>query len=990
MRGGDGSCKLVLVLVGYFVLFPFSIVIGETDPGDMAILNAFKKGMKNAELLNWPDGGTDPCGQKWDHVFCSGTAVTQIQVRGLGLEGTLPPNFNQLKALHNIGLQNNNFSGALPTFNGLSNLVYAYLGQNNFDTIPADFFKGLTSLEVLSLEYNPLNATDGWRLPSDLQASVSLMNLSLSLTNLIGPIPDFLGNMPGLQVLRLSYNKLSGSIPSTFNGSKIQIFWLNNQAAPSLSGPIDVVGTMQSLTQLWLHGNKFNGTIPDTLGDCASLTDLKLNNNELVGPIPPSLTKLPLSAFAAGNNKLTGPIPDFKIPAGGFTSQDNSFCQATPGKPCAPEVTALLDFLASVNYPISLAGSWAGNDPCGWQGITCPQNKAVGIINLSNRQLTGTISPSLVNLSSLNTIKLNDNKLSGEIPSSLTQLKSLKSLDLSNNNLSPPIPKFSEQVNVLIGGNPLIDKTSPITPVTPSEPPSSGNPPSVPPPNGFNSPVAPPKGSPTKNPVSPLPPDGSRGKSNRNDTNSNSTRGTDGAKHKQSSVPVAVIVGPVAAAVVLLLLVPIAVICFFKKKGHKLVNVQAPSTVLVHPRNPSNNADPMVKIVVANNNGSVGGNSLSDTQSRTSSGPSEIQVMEAGNLVISVQVLRHVTRNFSPENELGRGGFGVVYKGELDDGTTIAVKRMEAAAVSSKGLNEFQAEIAVLSKVRHRHLVALLGYCIEGNERLLVYEYMPQGALSRHIFDWAKHKLEPISWKRRLSIALDVARGMEYLHSLAHRSFIHRDLKPSNILLGDDFRAKVSDFGLVKLAPEGKYSVETRLAGTFGYLAPEYAVTGRITTKADVFSFGVVLMELITGRRALDENEPEESMHLVTWFRRMNSDKESFLKAIDPVLEVTDETFESICTIAELAGHCTAREPYQRPDMSHAVNVLAPLVEKWKPTDLDNDEYGGIDFEMTLPQALKKWQAFEDTSASGLDDSKGSLPTRPTGFADSFNSTDGR
>lgn len=191
MRGRE----LVLLAGFYELLLLVCPITGVTDPGDLAVLNAFKKGMKNAELLQWPDGGTDPCGQKWQYIFCSGPRVAQIQVQKVGLEGTLPSNFNQLTELYNIGLQRNKFSGALPTFNGLAKLRYAYLGTNNFDAIPADFFVGLTSLEFLSLEYNNLNATDGWNLPSDLQGSANLNSLYLSQCNLVGPIPDFLGQM---------------------------------------------------------------------------------------------------------------------------------------------------------------------------------------------------------------------------------------------------------------------------------------------------------------------------------------------------------------------------------------------------------------------------------------------------------------------------------------------------------------------------------------------------------------------------------------------------------------------------------------------------------------------------------------------------------------------------------------------------------------------------------------------------------------------------
>ncbi|KAG0470046.1 hypothetical protein HPP92_016746 [Vanilla planifolia] len=216
-------------------------------------------------------------------------------------------------------------------------------------------------------------------------------------------------------------------------------------------------------------------------------------------------------------------------------------------------------------------------------------------------------------------------------------------------------------------------------------------------------------------------------------------------------------------------------------------------------------------------------------------------------------------------------------------------------------------------------------------------------------------------------------------------------------------KAKVADFGLVRLADVKGCSVETRLAGTFGYLAPEYAVTGRVTTKSDVYSFGVILMELITGRKALDDTQPEESVHLVTWFRRMqlsNHGKEnesSFLKAVvDPVIDVDDEeTLASISTVAELAGYCCAREAHQRPDMGHAVNVLSTLAELWKPTDPDSEECYGIDLDMTLPQALKRWQEFEDGGGAGTtstsffadgDNTHGSIPVGPPGFAESFTS----
>ncbi|XP_020089438.1 receptor protein kinase TMK1-like [Ananas comosus] len=931
----NARINVLLVVVVVLVLLPGGVLC-ETDPGDYAVLDEFRKLLDNPEKLGWPSEGSDPCGPPlWPHVYCSGSRVSQIQV------------------------QNNRFRGPLPSLRGLPVLQFAFLNDNLFDAVPPDFLGALPALQVLSLDYNPLNlTTGGWSLPPDLTDSSALVNLTLSRAGLVGPIPDFLGALPSLAVLQLSYNNLSGPLPASFAGlSSLHTLWLNNQqGAAALSGPLDVLPSMTMLADVWLHGNAFSGPIPPSVGALSALTRLWLNSNRLVGLIPTNLTSLPaLQSLQLDNNMLVGPIPAVRY---NFTYTGNSFCSSTPGAPCSPQVAALLDFLGGVNYPYRLAQSWSGDNPCSgnWIGVSCSGGGKVSVINLPNFGLNGTISPSLGELDGLVDIKLGGNNLTGTIPANLTSLKSLATLDVSSNNLKPPVPAFSSSVKLLVDGNPAL---------TGSSPPTSGSPPSP--------------GSP-----------GNENNSPNSPSNSPPSEGGGGFTKSSKHFNALVVVIPIFVGVILIISA-VVFLLYRRQKGKK--NGTAPSPIVIHPRDPSD-PDNMVKIVIANNTNNNGSLS-SDLRSGESSVSSNTRIIEAGNFIISLQVLRNATKNFAQENVLGRGGFGVVYKGMLHDGTMIAVKRMEASVLSNKAIDEFQAEIAVLTKVRHRNLVSILGYSIEDAERLLVYEYMPQGALSKHLFRWKQLGLEPLSWKKRLNIALDVARGMEYLHNLAHQCFIHRDLKSSNILLGDDYRAKVSDFGLVKLAPDGN-SVVTRLAGTFGYLAPEYAVTGKITTKADVFSYGVVLMELITGLMALDESRAEETRYLASWFYNIKNSKEKLRAAIDLSLDVTDETFESIRIIAELAGHCTAREPHQRPDMGHAVNVLAPLVEKWKPIKDEQEEYLGIDFRQPLLQMVKGWQAGDSTTSDvstvglSLDDSKGSIPARPAGFAESFTSADGR
>ncbi|RCV14802.1 LOW QUALITY PROTEIN: hypothetical protein SETIT_3G007600v2 [Setaria italica] len=960
----DSAAAAAPVLPLLALLLLATAAAAATHPADLAVLRDLRKSLTNPDALGWPEAGDDACGPPaWPHVSCDRDGrVDNLDLKNAGLAGTLPASFSSLTALQGLSLQGNALSGPLPSFRGMSSLRQAFLNNNDFDTIPADFFDGLTDLLDISLGNNPrLNAsTGGWAPPDALATSAQqLQTLSLDNCSLSGAIPPFLGTMNSLQNLTLSYNNLSGPIPDTFNGSAIQRLWLNNQLGEAkLSGTLDVIATMTSLQELWLHGNHSPAPSPDDIAACKGLYTVRLNSNQLRGLVPPGLATLPaLQELKIDNNNLLGPVPPVKAP--NFTFAGNEFCAAKPGDTCAPEVMALLQFLAGVQYPTGLVDSWSGNDPCAgaasWAGVTCVQGKLT-VLNLPNKGLNGTISPSLGNITTLVDVNLGGNHLTGTVPDSLTKLASLQKLDLSMNDLSGPLPTFKPSVQVNLSGN-----------------------------LNFNSTAAAPDAQPSNSPRSPAAHDGGAPGSH------GSNAAIPGDRKKTSS---AVLLGttiPVAVSVAAL--ISVGAVFFCKKRAS---TPPQGASVVVHPRD-SSDPDNLAKIVVATNDGSSG-TSQGNTHSGSSSLTGGVHMIEAGNFVIAVQVLRGATKNFAKENVLGHGGFGVVYKGELHDGTMIAVKRMESVAVSNKALDEFQAEIAVLTKVRHRNLVSILGYAIEGNERLLVYEYMPNGALSRHLFQWKQFGLEPLSLKKRLNIALDVARGMEYLHNLGHHRFIHRDLKSANILLGDDFRAKVSDFGLMKDAPDGNFSVATRLAGTFGYLAPEYAVTGKISTKADVFSFGVVLLELITGTTAIDDSrvgEGEETRHLAYWFCQIRKDEEKLRAAIDPTLDVTDEEiFESISVIAELAGHCTAREPSQRPDMGHAVNVLVPMVEKWKPVKDEAEDYLGIDLHLPLLQMVKSWQDAEasmtDGSILSLEDSKGSIPARPAGFAESFTSADGR
>ncbi|KAI3734880.1 hypothetical protein L6452_14360 [Arctium lappa] len=323
----------------------------------------------------------------------------------------------------------------------------------------------------------------------------------------------------------------------------------------------------------------------------------------------------------------------------------------------------------------------------------------------------------------------------------------------------------------------------------------------------------------------------------------------------------------------------------------------------------------------------------------------QTEILQSGDLKpFSFNVLKMATRNFRPDSVLGEGGFGSVFKGWIDEqslaaakpgtGTVIAVKRLNQEGL--QGHQEWLSEINYLGLLNHPNLVKLIGYCLEDDHRLLVYEFMPRGSLENHLFRRSSY-FQPLPWNLRIKVALGAAKGLAYLHS-PEAKVIYRDFKSSNILIDSNYNAKLSDFGLAKDGPvDGKSHVSTRVMGTYGYAAPEYMATGHLTARSDIYSFGVVLLEILTGRRCIDKNRPSGEQILVEFAKPYLSSKRRILHIMDPRI---GGQYSSTVAIrgAMLAMKCLLKEPKHRPSAEEVVKALEQLQELQKATDSSRRE----------------------------------------------------
>ncbi|KAL2244909.1 UNVERIFIED_CONTAM: putative serine/threonine-protein kinase PBL23 [Sesamum indicum] len=319
-------------------------------------------------------------------------------------------------------------------------------------------------------------------------------------------------------------------------------------------------------------------------------------------------------------------------------------------------------------------------------------------------------------------------------------------------------------------------------------------------------------------------------------------------------------------------------------------------------------------------------------------------VVRHGNMgapaeVYTFRELASATENFSLKLLLGEGGFGRVYRGHLKTtNQVVAVKQLDGNGI--QGNREFLAEVLTLSMVHHPNLVKLIGYCADGRQRILVYEYMENGSLEDHLLDLAPER-KPLDWYTRMHIAKGVAQGLEYLHDTANPPVMYRDFKPSNILLDEKFNAKLSDFGLAKLGPTGREDhVSTMVMN--GYCAPEYEQTGQLTTRSDVYSFGVVFLEIITGRRAIDNSRPPEEENLVAWAKPLFKDRKNFKMMADPTLE-GNYPVKGLYQAIAVAAMCLQDEASTRPLIGDVVTALEYLSIRTDEDTSETDEQAAQD-----------------------------------------------
>ncbi|CAL9116162.1 unnamed protein product [Musa textilis] len=928
-------------------------------------------------LSDWNPLDSTPC--NWTGVTCGSAslAVTSLDLSGLDLAGPFPSALCRLPHLSFLSLASNELNDTLPSSSllGCSSLAYLDLSQNSFvGPLPTSLPSILPDLVHLDLKFNNFSGD----IPPSFGQFPRLRILSLVANQLTGPVPSFLSNVTSLRELNLSYNPFSPSpFPVSFaNLTQLRILWLAgcNLVGPvppdlgrlsslvnldlaynSLSGPIpESITGLSSAVQIELYVNSLSGTLPRGLSNLTALrffdasmnklsghlpediflapnlANLQLYENNLVGLIPRSISRCKnLADLRLFSNQLDGPLPsDFgkHFPLGFIDLSDNFLSGEIPASICDGGVLSellLLNNSFSGSLPQSLGrctsltrvrlpnNRLSGEVPPAFWGLP-----HVWLLELSGNFFSGSISPAISGAANLSMLLISDNQFSGPIPEEIGALSNLFEFSASNNMLSGPLPlglryltKLGEldlHNNSLSGELPQrILSWKKLSQLNLADNDISGG---IPPELGdlpvlnyldlsgnklsgeipmelqnlklieFNL---------SNNQLSGgLPPLlatqtyqnsflGNPGLCGELTGFCPSPRGVNPDRH--------VFVWLLRSVFILASLVLLTGAAWFYRRYRNL------KKAALGMDNPKWKLTSFYKL-----------------------GFSEEEILAS----------------LDEDNVIGSGASGQVYKVVLGNGETVAVKKLWGTSKKNDIFQSFgdgfEAEVEMLGKIRHKNIVKLWCCCTNLDSKLLVYEYMPNGSLGDQLHG-AKGGL--LDWRTRYKIALDAAEGLSYLHHDCLPPIVHRDVKSNNILLDAEFGAKVSDFGVAKTIGKGPKSMSV-IAGSCGYIAPEYAYTLRVTEKSDIYSFGVVILELVTGKFPMDPELGE--MDLAQWVCSTMEQK-GVESVIDPRLGLCFK--EEMRKVLDVGLLCTNFLPLNRPPMRTVVKLLLDVapVNKLKP-----------------------------------------------------------
>ncbi|PKU83455.1 leucine-rich repeat receptor-like serine/threonine-protein kinase BAM1 [Dendrobium catenatum] len=838
--------------------------------------------------------------------------------------GSFPSTLSRLKNLRVLDFYNNNLTGILPhEVTELHNLRHLHLGGNFFSGVIPPQYGGWEFLEYLAVSGNEL----GGRIPPDIGKLKRLQQLYLGYFNSYeGGIPPEIGNLTNLVRLDMANCGLSGEIPSEF-GNLVNLDTLFLQVN-GLSGELPAeLGLLRSLKSMDLSNNAFTGEIPKSFAELRNLTLLNLFRNNLYGAIPDFIGDLPeLEVLQLWENNFTGSIPRLLGRNGRLLLLDLSTNKLNGNLPpdlCfgnkLQTLIALGNFLfgpipESLGHCLSLSRIRMGDNylngsiPSGLFGLpdlaqvelqdnlltgAFPETGSLhispnlGQISLSNNRLFGPLPPSIGNFSGIQKLLLNQNFFFGGIPPDIGRLQQLSKMDFSGNGFSGRIPPEISNCKLLS----FIDLSR----------------------NNLSGEV---------------PAEITR---MRILNYLNLSR-----NHLEGSIPSSISTMQSLTAV---------------DFSYNNLSGLVPATGQFSYFNATSfmgNPDLCGPYLGPCHSGAAANGGSGHTHGLSSSSKlilviglllcsivfAIVAILKARSLKKASEARAWKLTTFQrldftcddvldclkEENIIGKGCAGIVYKGSIPSGEQVAVKRLPVMSRGAAHDHGFSAEIQTLGRIRHRHIVRLLGFCSNHETNLLVYEYMPNGSLGEVLHG---KKGGHLLWDLRYKIAVEAAKGLSYLHHDCSPLIIHRDVKSNNILLDSNFEAHVADFGLAKfLQDSGTSECMSAIAGSYGYIAPEYAYTLKVDEKSDVYSFGVVLLELVTGRKPVGEFG--DGVDIVQWVRKVtDSNKDGVIKILDPRLPTV--SMQEAMHVFYVAMLCVAEQSVERPTMREVVQILTDV-----------------------------------------------------------------